>query len=158
MSFDGNEPEATNALFEKTLENVPPPLRRATLRMEFPPSYVLVGVYRLFTDKNLYKPAWDKCNHGTRRGAIVGAMWVCFVMEIYRAMFLTLGCTGVFDLCDSEKNHTGVPIQVRPSPILFFLVLIRDIARQKYLDYRMIRCSASKFHSISTLVSPLALL
>ena len=36
-----NEPEAINALFEKSLEHVPPPLRRATLRTEFPPSYVL---------------------------------------------------------------------------------------------------------------------
>ena len=79
-------------------------------------------------------------------------------MEIYRATFLTPGCTGLVDLYDSEKIHTGIPIEVRPSPIPFFSVLIRDIARQKYLDYRMIRCSASKFHSISTLVSPLALL
>jgi hypothetical protein len=79
-----NEPEATNALFEKSLENVPPPLRRATLRMEFPPSYILVGVYRLFTDTNLYKPAWDKCKHGTRRGAIVGAIWACVDRELTR--------------------------------------------------------------------------
>jgi len=33
-----NELEATNAWFEESMENVPPPLRRATLRMEFPPS------------------------------------------------------------------------------------------------------------------------
>jgi hypothetical protein len=50
------------------------PLRNATLRIEFPPSCVLVGVYRWFTDKNLYKPAWDKFKYGTRRGAIVGEM------------------------------------------------------------------------------------
>ncbi|KIM38279.1 hypothetical protein M413DRAFT_249073 [Hebeloma cylindrosporum] len=84
MSFHENEPEATNALFEKSLENVPPPLRRATLRMEFPPSYVLLGVYRLFTDKALYKPAWDKCKHGTRRGAIVGAVWAFLTFAIQK--------------------------------------------------------------------------
>jgi hypothetical protein len=53
MSLHKNEPEATNALFEKSLENMPPHLRRAALQMEFPPSYVLVAVYRLFTDKHL---------------------------------------------------------------------------------------------------------
>ena len=58
------------------LEHVPDSLKRASLRMEFPPSYILVGIYRLFTDKTVYKPAWDKCKHGARRGAIVGLVWV----------------------------------------------------------------------------------
>ena len=72
-------PEAQDALFEKkTEEHLPPNLARAALRLEFPPSYVLVGVYRLLTDKNLYGPAWDKCKHGTRRGAIVGGIWARF--------------------------------------------------------------------------------
>lgn len=56
--------------------HVPPTLTRATLRLEFPPSYVIVGVYRLCTDKFLYRPAWDKCKHATRRGLIVGGIWV----------------------------------------------------------------------------------
>jgi len=67
-----------------SLQPVPPPpdtdvpehLQRATLRLNFPPSYVVVGVYRLFTDKSLSKPAWDKCRHGVQRGAIVGSVWV----------------------------------------------------------------------------------
>lgn len=53
--------------------------RRAHLReerMEFPPLYVVVGVYRLFTDKNLYVPVWQKCKHGAVRGAVVGLAWV----------------------------------------------------------------------------------
>ena len=77
MSITAN-PEAQDALFEKTAEHLPPNLTRAALRLEFPPSYVLVGVYRLFTDKNLYGPAWDKCKHATRRGAIVGGIWARF--------------------------------------------------------------------------------
>lgn len=78
MSLMGDGAEAQNALFDNpSAKNVPPGLTRATFRLEFPPSYILVGVYRLFTDKNLYKPAWDKCRHAARRGAIFGAIWAC---------------------------------------------------------------------------------
>jgi hypothetical protein len=52
--------------------------------MEFPPSYALVGVYRLFTDKLLYKPAWDKCKHATQRGAVVGAIWALLTFSIQK--------------------------------------------------------------------------
>lgn len=45
-------------------------------RLQFPPSYALVGVYRLVTDPNLYRPIWAKVQHGTRRGMIVGFSWV----------------------------------------------------------------------------------
>jgi len=76
MSVTTSGPEAQDALFERSNQHVPPNLARANLRLEFPPSYILVGVYRLFTDPNLYKPAWDKCRHATRRGAIVAAGWV----------------------------------------------------------------------------------
>jgi hypothetical protein len=80
MSITAN-PDAQDALFEsKAAEHVPPNLARAALRLEFPPSYVFVGVYRLFTDKNLYGPAWDKCKHATRRGAIVGSIWARFLL------------------------------------------------------------------------------
>ncbi|KAH7920371.1 hypothetical protein BV22DRAFT_1074078 [Leucogyrophana mollusca] len=65
-------------------EDVPPTLARASLRLNFPPSYVVVGVYRLFTDKSLYKPAWDKCRHGARRGLIVGFIWTCLTYKIQR--------------------------------------------------------------------------
>lgn len=54
----------------------PPELERAVRRLQFPPSYVVVGIYRLITDKTLSKPAWDKCKHGTQRGLMVGVVWV----------------------------------------------------------------------------------
>lgn len=78
MSGISSEPEAQDALFDDDhkIENIPENLKRATLRLQFPPTYVIVGVYRLFTDKLLYIPAWDKCKHAARRGAIVGAIWV----------------------------------------------------------------------------------
>jgi len=84
MSITAN-PEAQDSLFEKEpTEHLPPNLARAALRLEFPPSYVVVGVYRLFTDKNLYGPVWDKCKHATRRGAIVGSIWVFFTFAIQK--------------------------------------------------------------------------
>ena len=57
-------------------EDVPENLRRATGRLQFPPSYVVVGFYRLITDRNLRVPAWQKCKHGFVRGATVGLIWV----------------------------------------------------------------------------------
>lgn len=57
-------------------EDVPENLRRATGRLQFPPSYVVVGFYRLITDKNLRTAAWQKCKHGFVRGAAVGLVWV----------------------------------------------------------------------------------
>lgn len=54
----------------------PPELERASYRLQFSPSYAIVGIYRLATDKSLYRPAWDKCKHGTQRGLIVGFVWV----------------------------------------------------------------------------------
>jgi hypothetical protein len=80
-------PEAQDALFEPDPSEVyqhpskfpivPSYLARATLRLQFTPTYVIVGVYRLFTDKNLFVPAWKKCKHATIRGAVVGTIWVC---------------------------------------------------------------------------------
>jgi hypothetical protein len=55
---------------------VPPSLERAYARLLFPPSYVVVGAYRLLTDANLRAPAWAKCKHGVVRGACVGFVWV----------------------------------------------------------------------------------
>ncbi|KAH7886424.1 hypothetical protein F5I97DRAFT_1830177 [Phlebopus sp. FC_14] len=61
--------------------DVPPELQRATLHLNYPPSYVVVGVYRLFTDESLYKPAWDKCRHGAR-ALTVGLIWVSLTFRI----------------------------------------------------------------------------
>ncbi|TFK32566.1 hypothetical protein BDQ12DRAFT_616860 [Crucibulum laeve] len=84
MSISASNFEAQDALFKTPLEEVPPPLQRASLRLEFPPSYVIVGVYRLFTDKLLWKPAWDKCKHATQRGAIVGTIWAVLTFGIQK--------------------------------------------------------------------------
>ncbi|KAF7351042.1 hypothetical protein MSAN_01666500 [Mycena sanguinolenta] len=78
-------PEAQDALFVTDPANqVPPSLARATSRLQFPPSYVVVGVYRLFTDKNLYVPAWQKCQHGVRRGAVVGFIWTVLTFGVQK--------------------------------------------------------------------------
>lgn len=45
-------------------------------RLSFPPFYVVVGVYRLLTDKSLFVPIWEKCKHGFMRGAALGLGWV----------------------------------------------------------------------------------
>jgi hypothetical protein len=77
MSLAADHFEAQNALFEKHKQAPGPPgLSRATQRLEFPPSYVVVGAYRLFTDETLFRPTWDKCRNAARRGAIVGGIWV----------------------------------------------------------------------------------
>lgn len=56
--------------------NIPAHLHASMSRLQFTPSYVVVGVYRLFTDKTLARPAWDKCKHGLVRGATVALVWV----------------------------------------------------------------------------------
>ncbi|OJA19788.1 hypothetical protein AZE42_11368 [Rhizopogon vesiculosus] len=56
-------------------DEVPQELHRAMLRLKFPSSYVVVGAYRLFTDKSLYVPAWNKCRNGARRGLMCGFAW-----------------------------------------------------------------------------------
>ncbi|KAH9889928.1 hypothetical protein C8Q73DRAFT_653332 [Cubamyces lactineus] len=65
-------------------EDVPENLRRATSRLQFPPTYVVVGFYRLVTDKNLYVPAWQKCKHGFVRGATVATVWAVGTFKIQR--------------------------------------------------------------------------
>lgn len=62
-----------------TDSNIPENLERATLRLNFPPIYVVVGAYRLLTDEMLYKPAWQKCSQGVRRGATASIAWVSVV-------------------------------------------------------------------------------
>jgi len=58
--------------------DVPDSLQSATLRLCFTPSYVIVGVYRLLSDKALFLPVWNMCRRGLLRGVIVGSVWVCF--------------------------------------------------------------------------------
>lgn len=77
MSLPAADFEGQDALFQAPNDNpVPTQLARAARRLKFPPSYVVVGAYRLLSDQTLLKPSWDKCKHAARRGAIVGAIWV----------------------------------------------------------------------------------
>jgi hypothetical protein len=69
---------------------VPASLEHAYSRLMFPPSYVVVGVYRLFTDRSLAGPAWAKCHHGVRRGAIVGLAWARMIFTMDK-LVLTRG-------------------------------------------------------------------
>jgi len=83
MTSEREGPEAQDALFHDSSANdVPSHLTRADRRLQFTPSYVVVGVYRLFTDRTLYIPAWDKCRHGTQRGAVVGLVWTLLTFKV----------------------------------------------------------------------------
>jgi hypothetical protein len=62
--------------------NVPDSLQRATQRLGFPPSYVIVGVYRLVVDKALFSPVWKGCKSGFLRGVAVGSAWVLVAILI----------------------------------------------------------------------------
>lgn len=57
--------------------DIPDSLQSATQRLGFPPSYVVVGVYRLLSDKALFSPVWQRCKSGFLRSAAVGGVWVC---------------------------------------------------------------------------------
>ncbi|KAI0275468.1 hypothetical protein BC834DRAFT_815752 [Gloeopeniophorella convolvens] len=70
-------------------EHVPDVLQRATLRLGFPPSYVVVGAYRLLSDKALFVPVWQKCRNGAIRGATVGGIWSLLTFSIQRGLVRT---------------------------------------------------------------------
>ncbi|KAF9647003.1 hypothetical protein BDM02DRAFT_3156338 [Thelephora ganbajun] len=54
-------------------------------RLDFSPSYILVGVYRLSTDASIRVPVWTKCRHGFVRGALVGFVWAFFTFRIQKS-------------------------------------------------------------------------
>jgi hypothetical protein len=64
--------------------NIPDSLQRATQRLGFPPSYIVVGVYRLVSDKALFSPVWQRCRSGFLRGVAVGGVWVLVAILIQR--------------------------------------------------------------------------
>ncbi|KIP05074.1 hypothetical protein PHLGIDRAFT_19813 [Phlebiopsis gigantea 11061_1 CR5-6] len=65
-------------------DNVPDNLRAATSRLQFPPSYAVVGIYRLFTDKRIALPVWQKCKHGLVRGVSVALVWTVVTFKLQR--------------------------------------------------------------------------
>ncbi|KAF9778885.1 hypothetical protein BJ322DRAFT_459428 [Thelephora terrestris] len=58
----------------------------AAFRLGFPPSYVLVGVYRLSTDASLRVPVLKKCKNGFIRGILVGLAWAFFTFGIQKGL------------------------------------------------------------------------
>jgi hypothetical protein len=85
---------------------VPDSLQRASLRLGFPPSYVIVGVYRLFSDKTLSLPVWHLCRSGFLKGAGVGSIWVSacssnYLSEERMSEALSLSSAVIPDLFDS---------------------------------------------------------
>lgn len=79
-------------------------------RLAFPPLYVLVGAYRLVTDKNLWEPTWAKCKHGAMRGAIVGLGWVRIMST--RSLF-SVNVLLMLRLCSLGSIHVQHPTEVR---------------------------------------------
>lgn len=105
-------PEAQNSLFvSQDAAEIPQSLARATSRLQFPPSYVIVGVYRLCTDRLLYVPAWQKCQHGTQRGLAVGLVWVN-VCRSWDLIFHWRRFLVTFDVRHSEEVHWNIPRKV----------------------------------------------
>ncbi|KAH9984088.1 hypothetical protein BJV74DRAFT_776338 [Russula compacta] len=68
---------------------LPDSLRSATRRLRFPPSYVVVGVYRLLSDKALFFPAWQKCRSGFLKGIAVGSIWSFLTFSVQRGLIRT---------------------------------------------------------------------
>ncbi|KAF8185721.1 hypothetical protein BJ912DRAFT_1022889 [Pholiota molesta] len=124
MSLVADGPEAQEALVStSTKTSVPEHLQRATLRLEFPPSYVVVGVYRLFTDRNLWVPAWDKCRHAAQRGAIVGGIWAFLTFSIQKKfieLFLA-NSPRVTGLSHDSMFGFRVPFNIHTYAALMFL-------------------------------------
>jgi hypothetical protein len=56
--------------------DLPGSLRSATQRLGFSPSYVVVGTYRLFSDRSLISPVWQGCRSGFSKSVAVGSIWV----------------------------------------------------------------------------------
>ncbi|KAL1950365.1 hypothetical protein VTO73DRAFT_5489 [Trametes versicolor] len=104
-------------------EDVPAPLGRATSRLQFPPSYVVVGFYRLVTDRNLYVPAWQKCKHGFVRGATVALVWGIGSFKIQRKfveVFL-INSPRVSGLSQNAIFGIPMPFDLPTYATLFFL-------------------------------------
>ena len=118
MSITTN-PEAQDALFEKKAtehHDLPPNLSTAAFRLNFPPSYVFVGVYRLSTERTLYGPVWDNCTHDTRREAIVGSIWAYFrffqTMSHDGLTMASMHTIGIIHFGYSKEIYRTISIQV----------------------------------------------
>lgn len=103
---------------------LPSPSRSlAGVRLHFPPSYILVGVYRLSTDVSIRVPVWKKCKHGFVRGALVGLAWVSATdgRQRWTPQPTPFPCRfvspGVLHVWNSEEPHPTLPVKVRSVPM-----------------------------------------
>jgi hypothetical protein len=96
--------------------DVPNSLQRATLRLNFPPSYVVVGAYRLLSDKALIIPIWRKCRNGFLKGAAVGCAWVCdWASQVSIQRPDVLMHVVISNLFDSAQAYQDLLVKVRES-------------------------------------------
>ncbi|PCH34360.1 hypothetical protein WOLCODRAFT_135669 [Wolfiporia cocos MD-104 SS10] len=104
-------------------QNVPDNLRRANARLQFPPSYVVVGVYRLATDKSLSVPAWKKCQHGVVRGIGIGLVWAVTTFRLQRVFVETflMHSSRVTGLSSETILGFRVPFDLPTYATLFFV-------------------------------------
>ena len=88
----------------------------APFRLEFSPSYILVGVYRLSTDPSIRVPVWKKCKHAFVRGIVVGCAWVSATTTVRPAVSPhPVLPPGVLHVRNSKELHPVLPVKVRPA-------------------------------------------
>ncbi|KAM5539462.1 hypothetical protein V8D89_006914 [Ganoderma adspersum] len=104
-------------------ENIPANLRRATHRLQFPPSYVVVGFYRLLSDPKLRVPAWNKCKHGFMRGAAVGLVWAAGTYKVQKVFveYFLVNSPRVTGLSRDAIFGFQLPFDIPTYATLFFL-------------------------------------
>jgi hypothetical protein len=65
--------------------------------LSLPPSYTIVGVYRLLTDPSVRDPVWAKVKHAVVRGALVGGAYAILgwgIMDWVVRRFIVRGRAG----------------------------------------------------------------
>ncbi|KAG7544383.1 hypothetical protein FFLO_03262 [Filobasidium floriforme] len=77
--------------------------------LAFPPYYVVVGVYRLFTDDKLRPAVWAKVKHATLRGLVVAGVYVAATWKIQK-WFVENFLMGGFSLFG--KRAQAPPVEV----------------------------------------------
>lgn len=79
--------------------------------LHLPPSYTLVGAYRLLTDPSIRKPVLDKIKHASIRGILVGAVYTVVswrYIDWFIRHFLVSGSGGWFGFGLGRKVEKAV--------------------------------------------------
>jgi len=102
----------------------------AALRLDFSPSYILVGVYRLSTDASLRVPVWQKCKHGFVRGLLVGLVWVSVAATtIDDRQWTVFSLPGVLHVWNSKGLHPILHGKVCPILVINYRIHSHPHAR-----------------------------